>query len=549
MNFSKRLQLVFIISILVISFVLRLYALGRVPNGLTVDEADMGYNAYSVLKTGKDVYGRKLPIFFQSLDDYKPGFAIYSSIPAIKIFGLSDFSVRFMAAILGVITPLLIFAFLKILYPQNKFLPYIGFILMVFAPWNIEISRATLMYIELIFFILLSLIFFLLGLKNKLFLIVSAAFLSFTLYIYYAAVFYVPVIILILFLIYFKELLRFKKFLFIVVITLIVIALPAVSHYMGAGTKSRFNAISIFTPDIALSAPLKEASYDKNTGLNLFLPLHNRRIIYLSDFLGNYFNYYNLSYLFVNSSGTRYFYVNYVGLFYLVEVPFFLYGLLQLFKSKNKANLLILALLFIGPVPAAITLGAAFPHRGIVLILAMQLVIAIGISTLFENKKVSKVIWPFIVLIYFFNVIFFLHQYFVHSPQEFTSESDNGAWFSTVKNIIPKIDQYRNQYDNVVFTWPKLGFVPPIYYLFYDRIDPQIIQKRASLWKNEPPSFRQIYNKIGNVEFRPIDWEVDKNLQNTLFIGYQKDFPKEVENVIDQTNLPGDTRFLFVKSQ
>jgi hypothetical protein len=63
--------LIILSFVLFVSTALRVYNLGEVPNGLTVDEADMDYNAYSILKTGKDVYGRKLPLFFQSLDDYK----------------------------------------------------------------------------------------------------------------------------------------------------------------------------------------------------------------------------------------------------------------------------------------------------------------------------------------------------------------------------------------------------------------------------------------------------------------------------------------------
>ena len=61
----KRKELFFLIAIFLLSLSIRLSKLSNVPNGLTVDEADMGYNAYSILKTGADVYGRKLPLFFQ----------------------------------------------------------------------------------------------------------------------------------------------------------------------------------------------------------------------------------------------------------------------------------------------------------------------------------------------------------------------------------------------------------------------------------------------------------------------------------------------------
>ena len=148
--------------------------------------------------------------------------------------------------------------------------------------------------------------------------------------------------------------------------------------------------------------------------------------------------------------------------------------------------------------------------------------------------------------LYFFSVNLFLHQYLIHSPNEFTSENDNGAWFSTVRDAIPKINEKKTKYDKVVFTWSQGKLVPPIYYLFYNQIDPRIIQKKASAWTNEPPSYRQIYNQIGNIDFRPINWDKDKDLKNTLFIGYPKEFFGDF-NIIDKTYLPnGNEHFLLV---
>jgi len=54
-----------VVIILLASF-LRLYNLANVPPHLTPDEASLGYNAYSILKTGKDEYGKFMPIIFKS---------------------------------------------------------------------------------------------------------------------------------------------------------------------------------------------------------------------------------------------------------------------------------------------------------------------------------------------------------------------------------------------------------------------------------------------------------------------------------------------------
>ena len=57
--------------ILLIAFILRFYKLGIVPDGLQQDETSIGYNAYSILKTGRDEHGVYLPQNFQAFGEYK----------------------------------------------------------------------------------------------------------------------------------------------------------------------------------------------------------------------------------------------------------------------------------------------------------------------------------------------------------------------------------------------------------------------------------------------------------------------------------------------
>src|SRR3990172_10102 len=105
----------------VITFIavfLRLFNLGKTPIALEWDEVALGYDAYSIIQTGRDQFGHFLPINFRSLDDWKPPLYVYSSIPGIFLFGLNDFTVRLPSAVFGlglfsyhstrVVTPLLL---------------------------------------------------------------------------------------------------------------------------------------------------------------------------------------------------------------------------------------------------------------------------------------------------------------------------------------------------------------------------------------------------------------------------------------------------------
>lgn len=544
-------------TLLILAVFIRFYKLGEIPNGLATDEADLAYNAYSILKTQKDVYSQKLPLFFLSLDDYKPGLVFYTTIPAIAIFGPTDFATRFAPAIFGTMTIVLFFFLAKLLYPKNPPLPYIAIILTTFAPWHIALSRAMVFYIEVIFLYLVCLVTFLSAQKaigkpnlKKTLLLISFVSLALTLYVYYAAVIYLPFILGLLIFIY-RDFVKANLKIFLIALTfLLVFSAPAFFHYSRAESRSRLNAISVLTADVTLPTSIAEIEYDKRQGFPLSELIHNRRIVFASSLLDNYFDYLNLDYLFITAKNVRYFYINNVGLFYLLELPFILFGVFALVRRRDKSDLLVAALLLIGPIPAMITLGSPFPHRALLTIVALQLFSAIGISSfILRSGNNRREVTYILLLAYGISAYFFLHQYFVHSAVEFTSESDNGAWFSTVRDANLKLNHYKGDYDKIVFSWATARLVPPIYYLLYNQVDPKTLQEKSAKWTDKPPSYRQIMGQVDNIEFRPINWEIDQNLKNTLFVGYSSEFPQSIKP-IDQTHLPnGQPHFMFVETQ
>jgi 4-amino-4-deoxy-L-arabinose transferase-like glycosyltransferase len=94
---------------------LRLWYLGVNPPHLTPDEASLGYNAYSILKTGRDEYGEILPIIFKSFGDYKPGLYVYATVPFVALFGLTEFAVRLPSAIAGVAAVWLLYLIINLM--------------------------------------------------------------------------------------------------------------------------------------------------------------------------------------------------------------------------------------------------------------------------------------------------------------------------------------------------------------------------------------------------------------------------------------------------
>ena len=96
-------------KIIVLAIVLRLFLLTSVPPSLNWDEVSQGYTAYSILQTGKDEWGEKLPLFFRSYGEWKSAVYIYLLLPFIKVLGLNAFAVRLPSVLAGIISVYLMY--------------------------------------------------------------------------------------------------------------------------------------------------------------------------------------------------------------------------------------------------------------------------------------------------------------------------------------------------------------------------------------------------------------------------------------------------------
>src|SRR3990167_10356019 len=92
-----------LVLILLLASFLRLWKIDQNPVSLFGDEVDVGYHAYSILKTGKDYSGNAWPVHFQSLAEWRTPLFIYSTVPTVALFGISSLGVRLPAAIFGIL--------------------------------------------------------------------------------------------------------------------------------------------------------------------------------------------------------------------------------------------------------------------------------------------------------------------------------------------------------------------------------------------------------------------------------------------------------------
>jgi 4-amino-4-deoxy-L-arabinose transferase-like glycosyltransferase len=139
--------------VLVLSAVLRLYKLDQIPPSPYWEEVALGYDAYSILQTGRDHHGNWLPLVaFESFGDWKPALYFYSIIPFIKILGLSVVAVRLPSALAGVLIVggigWLAFQLVPFLLDDNskwrkqpQFFSLVAMLFVAINPWAIQFSR------------------------------------------------------------------------------------------------------------------------------------------------------------------------------------------------------------------------------------------------------------------------------------------------------------------------------------------------------------------------------------------------------------------------
>ena len=200
-----------------------------VKKPINIDEAMTVLNANSLAKSGADILGEKLPIYFDTwLYGGQSPFATYLVAIMIKLFGYSLFVTRvpmFVFSMLGLVA---FYKFLKEVIPENETLINIAFCLACISPWHLYSSAFTLDCNFLPHLAMFGMYFLAKGInstKSKYF-VFSMLFFGLGFYCYILSTIIIPVLLAVLFLILLiKKKVSFKNTI-ISVITIFIVAIP-----------------------------------------------------------------------------------------------------------------------------------------------------------------------------------------------------------------------------------------------------------------------------------------------------------------------------------
>lgn len=538
MRYLNKISITLVV-IFILALSLRLIFVTQFPPSINWDEASLGYNAFSILKTGKDEWGRSWPVTFEAFGDFKlPGY-IYTLVPFVAIFGLNEWTVRLPSVIFGAIS--VIFLYLIVFkLTQDKKWAILSALLLAISPWHFFLSRIAL-EANLAFSLFLIGFFFLVsGLKKNLYFLPAALIFGLSVFTYNSARVFVPLFLSAFIILFWKQLKPNKTSL----TALAIIMVFLVSGFYLAvfqDSSARYFWVRILDEG---AINFLEQSRNNSPFSPLITNLIYNRITYSVYHFGlNYLKHLSIQFLAISGGSNYQFSVQNMGLIYLAELPFLLFGFYRLLKKK--VLWIFLAWFLIAPVPSALTREAPHALRAIFMLGSIQVITAFGLiqfySILYKKKFIKNFTFALIGFLIAFNAFYYLKIYF----KDYTAQYSE-AWQYGYKQAVGKVLENYDQYPKIYFT--KRYGEPHIFYLFFSKYDPQRYQTNPELLRYAKSNWRWV-DRLDKIYFIN-DWEMQQTLEsakNALVVSTPGNYPEKAEKLETIYFLDGSKAFEIVK--
>ena len=531
--------------IVVLAFFLRFYLLSVIPVGFNPDEASFGYDAYSILKTGKDQWGHSWPLVLESFGDFKSPLYTYLAMPSVAMFDLSKFSVRLPNALLGTAAVYITYLLVTVLQKDiknrspitdNRSLASIAALLLAISPWHIMMSRGAFEANLTTFLLPLGIYLFLKGLLKPKFFIGASIIFGLNIFTYHAAKLVTPVVLVSLIIVFLKDLKKFKRKEIVFPVIILSLFLTVFAYTLFQGSSTRALDVIIFKSSLGASA--SERLNDTLSGMPDFLArlLHNKFQVSVLRLANNYLQYFSPLFLFSQgpAEGT-YGMIPGRGVLYWFELPFLIGALAFILERRlNRYFLPFLVWLLVAPIPAALSTGPGYAaNRGVVMLPVLQIFLAVGfvkclsfLNNGFLKSYKRLISIPFLFFSAYLFVMF-LDDYFIQSPYKTAKARNYGNL-----EVAYWLNENAADKDEIVVS-TKLS-EPHIYIAFAKKWDPKSYQEATSAWRYQELGLGWLDQmpeyKLGNYIFRPINWVSED--KDRFLVGKPEEFPENLSQKI-----------------
>lgn len=412
----------------------RLYKISEIPLSVYWDEASIGYNAYSILKTGRDEWGNFMPLHFRAFGEFKLPVYIYSVVPSVMIFGLNAFAVRLPAVLFSLGVVIFVYFLTRKLY-RNESLGLLAAFFTSVSPWFFVFSRTGYEATAGLMFYLLAIYFFLKNRDSSWFIFFSIISFILSIYSYNSYRLVVPLTVLVLIISEFAQLKKIIKTAGLpVILSVIILALsiiPIYRLYLYDNGISRWQAVNAATESL----------------------------------IGNYLSHFSLEFLVISGDKNLRSQQAGFGQVYIPTLLFLLVGSIYLIIIKPKYSFLPIMLLLLGPLPAAMTKESPHALRALSAVPFISIISAIGVFYLSKFSEKQSLIYLSVIVI--FSVLFI--RYFVSFLNVYPVQSATAWQYEYKKIFFDNINKINSKKQ--VRISDKYG-QPYIFALFYLQIPP-----------------------------------------------------------------------------
>lgn len=547
---KKHLVKILLVIIIALAFFLRFYKVTSIPPSLNWDETAIAYNAYSILKTGKDEWGKTMPIHFKSYGEYKLPGQIYASIPGIALFGLNELGVRIAPVVYGTLTVLLLY-FLTLAMFKKKGIALLAAFFLAISPWHIQLTRASFESSFALFWLVMAVWFLVKGLTKPKWLLVAMIPFAISVYTYNSARVFTPLFLVAVALLGWKYFWKVKKWFVLAGIVFAVFLVPLVPFVLSGEASARYKLVSI-TDEAGLVPRINE--HRGNSTLPGILPrlVHNKATYLSYYFAKNYLAHFTPNFLFIKGAGHRQHHVQGVGELYRIQAPFLLFGLYLLFKKKDQNLKILIPWLLLAFVPVAMT-NDSIPNalRTLNAAPTYQIFTAFGIYYFWEklkNKKLAKALIALSIVVLAINFGIYMRNLFVLYPARYSRD-----WQYGNKQAVEYIKENYDKYDLIVFT--RHYGEPHMFTLFYLGYDPAKFQNSSNLDRFETYDWVRVlrfdkfyFPDLGDFGTKYQDVINENPGRKILFIGKPGDFPTLAPDLKDIYFLDGTKAFEITRN-
>lgn len=539
---------------LALTFFLRFYRVTEIPPSLNWDEISIAYNAYSILKTGRDEWNQWMPVHFKSYGEYKLPAQVYLSIPGIKLFGLNELGVRITPVIYGTLTVIVTFFLGKALF-KNSFVGLLSAFLLAISPWHIQLTRASFESSLATFFVTLGILLYVLGFKDQKWFIISMIPFAFSIFTYNATRIFTPLFLLATSILYRDIFSRSKKFVIFSIILFVVLILPLTPFLISGERSARYKLVSI-TDEPGLIPRINENRGRSKLPSPFPRLIHNKATYIAFYFTRNYLSHFTPQFLFISGAPHKQHHVQNIGELYLFQAPFLIIGLVVLFYFKHRFKELLLSWLLLAYIPVSAT-GDSIPHALRTLVAApfYQMVTAFGAYQVYLWFKKKEFLWQgiFIMLAIFILMVIQLGGYLIEFYKIYPIKYSRD-WQYGYRQVVDFVKRGVDNYDLIVFT--RHYGEPHMFTLFYLNYDPSKYQNDPNLIRFETYDWVRVlkfdkfyFPDLGDKGTQYEDIVKQNPGKKLLFIGKPGDFPSDLSRLLTVDFLDGNRAFELVESK